>query len=1101
MALIETLTLGLAGPAIKLLAGWVLPDSSAGVVGDGLAEFVDSRLEAFEERRKARRFLEDLQDEVGKNLASAVESLFPRISQADLNAATLTVGTALGREGLAAQIVHANLDPDELYERVRTGAELDFTLLGGDAKQLAEFLLRRTCYYLVRLADKLPDFRAAWGREVLVRSAALSGDMRAVLDAVNALTRSSSAAALQNVEAFEQSYRLAIIRGLERLQLFGVKLINEAAGNYPLSVAYVALSAKSSSAVENLPVQEALVGRNRLLLKGEAGSGKTTLMQWLAVRSASMDFPQSLAAWSRLVPVYIRLRDHAKDDGDFPAPEAMLQRGVASNVAGLMPAGWMHAVLGGRALVLLDGADELPSGKRRRLSRWMDKLLADYPSVVCIVSSRPAALDLAELPAGFDALTLEPMRLRESEQLVLQWHEAVSTNMLDLVKLQQLERSRLSLQSALPSRPALRALASNPLLCAMMCALNWHFSGQIPSDRMTLYQSAIDLLVSRRDDDREIESELLRQLGPKNSQEILDRLAYWMMRNGLSEAPASEVVDQLARLLPRYGTDLHPQQLLQALLERSGILRQPEHNVIGFVHNTFMEFMGARAAVVDNDFGLLADHAQQERWREAVVFAVGHARGGARDRLVKRLLERPLLRLGQRAVQSDITVVCAMETGSKDLDPRVLTAVLERASLLFPPATLDGAWSLAPAAAARPELLVGHQGAGDVAVAGCVRCACVIGGSRMLAIVGSYAAVDSPIVRRQLFEGWSSFEGGDYGLQVISKTPWFGRLLKESLDGAPAEDQLLQFLELLCYRGEHSDEDTLFESCRAFIRRREATLGGSARATQSPTDSIRELLFERKGRQRITALDLDRLQAIPVIRSIRLRAPVDARALEHVKELGNLLELRLDTGVTEKTIDWKRLNSLSTLAIQGENQLSQHIGELPSLRTLVLAEGARMEPRLVHLLLQRLEWLAIAQEGLSEGVASISSPTLSGLVLLGDAIAAQNKLDVSGCPKLRFVVWVARYPVQIVISAAVKEVTLGGAWVAVGGDPAGLESFVLQDGRLVEDGAFLKGAVRLSRLIAAPHANLSPGVESTLTLRGVQLTRSATAPEQHVWRH
>lgn len=1094
--MIEMLTLRLAGPAIKLLANWVLPESTAEPVGAGLADLVDSRLGAFEERRKINRFLEDLQDEVGTKLADALQALFPKLKPEELAAATLAVGSALGKSDLTTAVARANLDPDELYGRVRQNPELDFTLLGGDAGYAADFLLRQTCYYLVRVVDKLPDFRTSLGREILLRSAALSDEIRKVLEAVNALTQNSHLEARQSVDAFETSYRLTLVRGLEQLQMFGIKQINKAAGNYPLSVAYVALSAKGGGNADSLPVQDALVGRRRLLLRGEAGSGKTTLMQWLAVRGASMDFPPSLSTWSRLIPIYIRLRDYVDQERDFPTPEAMLRDGIAANVAALMPAGWIHAVLGARALVLLDGADELPSSQRRRMCRWVARLLTDFPNAICVISSRPAGLDLAELPNTFTELTLEPMRLRQSEELVMLWHEAVSTNMVDQSKLLQLERSRKAMQAALPVRPALRALASNPLLCAMMCALNLEFDGKIPSDRMTLYQLAIEMLVERRDADREIESDVLQRVGSTNIQEVLDRLAYWMLRNGQSEASMTDVITQLGRLLPRHGPGLKPEEVLQALLERSGVLRQPEHGVVDFLHKSFMEFMGARAAVADNDFGLLADHAQQESWREAVVFAVGHARGLSRDRLVRRLLDKPLIRLGRRSRQSDITVVCALETGSKDLDPEVLSLVLQRATTLFPPIEPDHAWSLAPAAAARPELLIGHEGVDEGQIASCIRCASVVGEARMLSVIAGYSEVDKPLVRRQLFESWSSFNGTDYGLRVISRMPWFSRLIEVPESEGGSRDQLLRFLELLCYRGEHQDEATLAEYCLAFMRGGIVNLGGIASLT--PLVHINELLFGRKGLLKISTLDLDRLADIGPVKAIRVRAPIDEGALERAQALAPLVELQLDTFAPKEKTDWPRFSSLSTLALRGYRHALPQLGDLGSLRTLALSGKTRLDNYLLGQLLPRLEILAIAEEGIADSLRFVASPSLTTLVLIGDGLADRGKLDVTSCPRLRTVVWVSWYPIQLTISAGVQELCLGGSWLAVNGDVSGLKVCDMLSGRFRDGGAFLERASQLVRLAAGLKSDLSQDVEAALNRRGVQLVRDVSA-DQCLW--
>jgi predicted NACHT family NTPase len=131
---------------------------------------------------------------------------------------------------------------------------------------------------------------------------------------------------------FELDYRRAVIRKLDELELFGSGM-SVTARNYSLSLAYVALSLEQrvlrplqagegwgrrlfQGDPEGKPqVVQTITGlatvlaeSPSLLLRGDAGSGKTTLMQWIAVQSASHCFPQELASCNGTVPFFIRLR-------------------------------------------------------------------------------------------------------------------------------------------------------------------------------------------------------------------------------------------------------------------------------------------------------------------------------------------------------------------------------------------------------------------------------------------------------------------------------------------------------------------------------------------------------------------------------------------------------------------------------------------------------------------------------------------------------------------------------------------------------------------------------------------------------------------------
>ena len=119
------------------------------------------------------------------------------------------------------------------------------------------------------------------------------------------------------------------------MQLLGTDL-SAANRRHRLSVAYISLSVgqKSNSINENnnvvsiqdvqfhmaseneiskdtVSVDITLASSRRILIRGLAGSGKTTLPQWIAVNSASRSFEGHLSDWNDTIPFYIRLRQCA----------------------------------------------------------------------------------------------------------------------------------------------------------------------------------------------------------------------------------------------------------------------------------------------------------------------------------------------------------------------------------------------------------------------------------------------------------------------------------------------------------------------------------------------------------------------------------------------------------------------------------------------------------------------------------------------------------------------------------------------------------------------------------------------------------------------
>lgn len=85
--------------------------------------------------------------------------------------------------------------------------------------------------------------------------------------------------------------------------------------------------------------------------------------------------------------------------------------------------------------------------------------------------------------------------------------------------------------------PSLKILAKNPLLCAMICALNYVNNGQLPENKMELYEKCCEMLLDSRDNGRKISStnyENVPKLDYSRKRKILEEIAYWMMNAGVS---------------------------------------------------------------------------------------------------------------------------------------------------------------------------------------------------------------------------------------------------------------------------------------------------------------------------------------------------------------------------------------------------------------------------------------------------------------------------------------------------------------------------------------------------------------------------------------
>ena len=363
------------------------------------------------------------------------------------------------------------------------------------------------------------------------------------------------------------------------------------------------------------------------------------MLQWLAVTSARKNFDGALEDWYGGVPFFIQLRRYAGQE--LPRPEEFVVA-VAPAEADRMPQGWVHRQLdNGRALILVDGVDELSDDDRRRARNWLLDLTASFEQARFVVTSRPTTPEAWLSDTGFRHCTLQPMTLDDVESFVTHWHDAIRSALPGPAEQARLDRMSTRLMGTLRDRPQVRSLATNPLLCAMICALHRERSEQLPEDRMELYRVALELLLDRRDVERRVPPDELG-LTLKEKQIFLRDLAYWLLLNNYVDAEQKAVVERLKRKLPSMQRlQLHSATaILRYLLERSGIPRIPVVGRVDFIHRTFPEYLAAEEVIEQDNIGLLIQNADSAQWREVIILAAGHAALRQRETLLRGLLDR-----------------------------------------------------------------------------------------------------------------------------------------------------------------------------------------------------------------------------------------------------------------------------------------------------------------------------------------------------------------------------------------------------------------------------------------------------------------------------
>ena len=290
--------------------------------------------------------------------------------------------------------------------------------------------ISKTC---VEFVLKWPGFTPKALTVVLDRQDEYQKYLRKILNEIHTM-KSLYKSAEVIYRDFENKYRETIIERYGKVELIGAGINNRKIKRYNITSAYVELNCLDYE--DEIEISQVLRDSNVVWIGGEAGSGKTTFLNWVAICSARNDYKKVENIRGKL-PIVIQVRRIQK----WPINLQVYINEFAESFGYRCPEGWLEAQLKeNRVLILVDGLDEVSENRRDDVYDFVERLLEKYPKIKIILTARNSVRE--EVSFYEKRYEICPMKMSNIKKFIRYWYRTILHDdaVVDDRKIKQLEK-------------------------------------------------------------------------------------------------------------------------------------------------------------------------------------------------------------------------------------------------------------------------------------------------------------------------------------------------------------------------------------------------------------------------------------------------------------------------------------------------------------------------------------------------------------------------------------------------------------------------------------------------------------------------------------
>lgn len=399
-----------------------------------------------------------------------------------------------------------------------------------------------------------------------------------------------------------------------------------------------------------------------LLVIGDPGSGKTTLMKYYAMCCLE-NKPERLFGDNKSTRVfYLPLRELSLDEQEqyyaLHVQLALWAKKHAHSIEEKVFENWLCDTKF-RNLVLLDGLDEISDlEKRKRVCGWIDRACNGFTSTFFVVTSRFTGYrktDGVELTADHIRADVMDFTPEQQKEFLLKWFTAAlqrelcpvhmaNEEWLKSQKKKADERTRKIVEYLQrPENKGMRELAAVPMMLQIMAIL-FKERDFLPGTRVDLYNATLNYLLEFRDQRRNLKP----LLSAKNARLVLAPVSLWMQETLKADDIARDAMhSEMQKLLKTLDNPPVPENFCRNLVDRAGLLAEYGDDDYLFRHKTFREYLAGTQLIkkilrTSGHVDTLVQHFGDDWWNEPLIFFMGQADEEMFDLFMEKLFDSPM---------------------------------------------------------------------------------------------------------------------------------------------------------------------------------------------------------------------------------------------------------------------------------------------------------------------------------------------------------------------------------------------------------------------------------------------------------------------------